>query len=470
VDAFLPLSPIATFFPPVEKSILPDSNASMDRIQIIGGGLAGCEAAWQAAQMGSRVLLFEMKPDRFSPAHVSPDLGELVCSNSFRASSLTNAVGLLKEEMARLGSLILHTAEQTRVPAGDALAVDRQAFAATLTARIGSHPSICIVRQEVLAIPREGLVIVASGPLTSAALTESVRKQTGEEHLYFYDAIAPIIDGESLNREIVFRASRYGEGHDYLNAPMTRNEYDRFVDELIRGEKVPYRDFEKGVHFEGCLPIEEMAQRGRETLAHGPMKPVGLPDPQTGKIPYAVVQLRHEDVQGTAYNLVGFQTKLKWKEQERIFRLIPGLEQARFLRFGSLHRNTYIHSPSLLRPTLQLKDDPRIFFAGQITGVEGYVESAAMGLLAGMNAARLQRGEPLIFPPQTTAMGSLAHYISDSRVKEFQPMNVNYGLFPPLEGRLRGKEKRKAMVERALKDLEEWQESQIRQPHVESPK
>ncbi len=433
----------------------------MDPIQIIGGGLAGCEAAWQAARHGAPVVLYEMKPNRFSPAHVSPDLGELVCSNSFRARSLTNAVGLLKEEMARLGSLILNAAEQTRVPAGDALAVDRQAFAATLTARIGSHPSIRIVRQEVMEIPPAGFVLIASGPLTSAALTESIRKQTGEEHLYFYDAIAPIVDGESLNQEIVFRASRYGEGNDYLNSPMIREEYDRFVDELIRGEKVPYREFEKGVHFEGCLPIEEMAERGRETLAHGPMKPVGLPDPRTGKVPYAVVQLRHEDIQGVAYNLVGFQTKLKWKEQERIFRLIPGLEQARFLRFGSLHRNTYIHSPSLLMPTLQLKKEPRIFFAGQITGVEGYVESAAMGLLAGMNAARLHRGEPLIPPPRTTAIGSLVHYLSDFQVREFQPMNVNFGLFPPLEGRLRGREKRKAVVERALKDLEEWKEEQF---------
>ncbi len=434
----------------------------MDRIQIIGGGLAGCEAAWQAVRQGASVVLYEMKPNRFSPAHVSPDLGELVCSNSFRARSLVNAVGLLKEEMARLGSLVLNVAEETRVPAGDALAVDRQDFAATLTSRIGSHPSIRIVRQEATEIPSEGAVIIASGPLTSAALAESIRKQTGEAHLYFYDAIAPIVDGESLNREIVFRASRYGEGNDYLNSPMTREEYDRFVDELIRGEKVAYREFEKGIHFEGCLPIEEMAERGRETLAHGPMKPVGLPDPKTGRIPYAVVQLRHEDIQGLAYNLVGFQTKLKWKEQERIFRLIPGLERARFLRFGSLHRNTYIHSPSLLMPTLQLKKDPRVFFAGQITGVEGYVESAAMGLLAGMNAARRQRGEPLIPPPRTTAMGSLAHYISDSQVKEFQPMNVNFGLFPTPEGRLRGKEKRKAMVARALEDLEKWQAEQFR--------
>ena len=438
----------------------------MDRIHIIGGGLAGCEAAWQAVRQGASVVLYEMKPNRFSPAHVSPDLGELVCSNSFRARSLVNAVGLLKEEMGRLGSLILNVAEETRVPAGDALAVDRQAFAATLTSRIGSHPSIRIVRQEIKEIPPEGVVIIASGPLTSAALAESIRKQTGEAHLYFYDAIAPIVDGESLNQKVVFRASRYGEGNDYLNSPMIREEYDRFVDELIRGEKVPYREFEKGVHFEGCLPIEEMAERGRETLAHGPMKPVGLPDPRTGKIPYAVVQLRHEDIQGFAYNLVGFQTKLKWKEQERIFRLIPGLEQARFLRFGSLHRNTYIHSPSLLMPTLQLKKEPRIFFAGQITGVEGYVESAAMGHLAGMNAARLCRGGPLVPPPRTTAMGSLAHYVSDSQVMEFQPMNVNFGLFPPLEGRLRGKEKRKAMVARALEDLEKWKEEQFQNPNI----
>jgi methylenetetrahydrofolate--tRNA-(uracil-5-)-methyltransferase len=425
-------------------------------ITIIGGGLAGCEAAWQAAKRDVSVLLYEMKPQCFSPAHVSPHLGELVCSNSLRSNSLHNAVGLLKEEMRRLDSLIMDVAKETRVPAGDALAVDRRAFAARITVRLQAIDPVQILREEMTQIPSEGIVIIASGPLTSPSLAESIKKLTGEESLYFYDAIAPIVDAESLNHNVVFRASRYGEGNDYLNCPMTQEEYDHFVDELSRGEKVPYRAFERPVHFEGCLPIEEMAARGRETLAHGPMKPVGLKDPRTGKIPYAVVQLRQEDSQAAAFNLVGFQTKLKWKEQDRIFRIIPGLEQAVFLRFGSLHRNTFIHSPSLLQKTLQLKKDPRIFFAGQITGVEGYVESAAMGLLAGINAARLAQGNLPAIPPHTTALGGLTDYISNQQLKEFQPMNVNFGLFPLLDQQVKGKDRHKAIAERALKDLEEW--------------
>ncbi len=431
------------------------------KILIIGGGLAGCEAAWQAATRGVSVTLYEMKPHRFSPAHVSPDLAELVCSNSLRSNSLGNAVGLLKEELRRLGSLLMAVAEETRVPAGDALAVDRQAFASSITSRLQKRENLKISREEVAEIPEEGIVVIASGPLTSPGLAETIRKMTGEEHLYFYDAIAPIVDGDSLDMKVIFRASRYGEGSDYLNCPMNAEEYFRFVDELGRGEKVPYREFEKPVHFEGCLPVEEMAERGRETLAHGPMKPVGLRDPRTGKVPYAVVQLRHEDSRGSAYNLVGFQTKLKWKEQERIFRMIPGLAKAQFLRFGSLHRNTFIHSPTLLEKTLQFKKDPRIFFAGQITGVEGYVESTAMGLLAGINAARLSQGESPIIPPATTAIGSLVHYITDPRVKEFQPMNVNFGLFPPMEGRFRGRDKKRAVSERALQDLNHFIGTQI---------
>jgi methylenetetrahydrofolate--tRNA-(uracil-5-)-methyltransferase len=429
------------------------------RVMIIGGGLAGCEAAWQACRAGIPVLLYEMKPHRFSPAHVSPDLGELVCSNSLRSNAIGNAVGLLKEELRRLDSLIMAVAAETRVPAGDALAVDRQAFAAAITARLQAEPKIRIVRQEITEIPPTATVILASGPLTSPALAATIQEMTGKEGLYFYDAIAPIVDGESLNQDVIFRASRYGEGNDYLNCPMTREEYYRFVDELCRGEKVPYREFEQPVHFEGCLPAEEMARRGPETLAHGPMKPVGLLDPRTGQMPYAVVQLRHEDSRGTAFNLVGFQTKLKWKEQERIFRLIPGLEKAVFLRFGSLHRNTFILSPQVLLPTLQTRQDPRIFFAGQITGVEGYVESTAMGLLAGKNAALLAGGRPLLVPPPASAIGALVHYISDPQVKNFQPMNVNFGLLPPLSGRIRGKEKRQAMAERALRDLDEWARS-----------
>lgn len=429
------------------------------KISIIGGGLAGCEAAWQAAKQDVRVFLYEMKPHRFSPAHVSPNLGELVCSNSLRSNSLNNAVGLLKEEMRRLDSLIMAVAEENRVPAGDALAVDRQAFAAGITARLQAIGKVKIFREEITRIPSEGMVIIATGPLTSPLMAEAIKKLTGEESLYFYDAIAPIVDGDSLNRNLVFRASRYGEGNDYLNCPMTQREYYRFVEELCRGEKVPYREFERPVHFEGCLPVEEMADRGRETLAHGPMKPVGLKDPRTGKSPYAVVQLRHEDGQGAAFNLVGFQSRLKWKEQERIFRMIPGLEQAVFLRFGSLHRNTFIRSPTLLQRTLQLKKDSRIFFAGQITGVEGYVESSAMGLLAGVNAARKAKGKAPVFPPPTTALGGLVYYISNQQVKEFQPMNVNFGLFPSPEGCLKGKDKRQAIAERALRDIEEWIQS-----------
>jgi len=368
-------------------------------VTIIGGGLAGCEAAWQIARRGISVTLMEMKPRRYSPAHVSPDLGELVCSNSLRSNSLENAVGLLKEELRGLGSFILAVADETRVPAGEALAVNRQAFASEITSRLQALGRVEIIRGEVTQIPSGGITIVASGPLTSPSLAENIKKLNGEEYLYFYDAIAPIIDGDYLNMDIIFRASRYGQGKDYLNCPMTSEEYYRFVDELSKGEKVPYREFEGPVHFEGCLPLEEMAARGRETLAYGPLKPVGLKDPRTGRIPFAVVQLRHENQEGTAFNLVGFQTKLKWKEQERIFRMIPGLEKAIFLRFGSLHRNTFIHSPVLLEKTLQLKKDPRIFFAGQIVGVEGYVESTAMGLLAGINAAHLLQTGLRWFPP-----------------------------------------------------------------------
>ncbi|HSR12888.1 MAG TPA: methylenetetrahydrofolate--tRNA-(uracil(54)-C(5))-methyltransferase (FADH(2)-oxidizing) TrmFO [Thermodesulfobacteriota bacterium] len=431
-------------------------------IEIIGGGLAGCEAAFQAARSGARVSLYEMKPKAYSPAHVSPDLGELVCSNSLRSNSLANAVGLLKEEMRRMDSLIMAAAEETRVPAGDALAVDRRAFSARVTSRILALENVTVIREEVKTIPRRGISVVASGPLTSPALTEDIRAVTGSDHLYFYDAIAPIVDGDSLDRDIVFRASRYGEGNDYLNCPMTSDEYHRFVDELNRAEKVPYRDFEEPVHFEGCLPVEEMAERGSETLAHGPMKPVGLVDPRTGRTPYAVVQLRHEDPEGRAYNLVGFQTKLKWKEQEWVFRTLPGLGNAVFLRFGSLHRNTYIHSPALLEKTLQLRSDPRVLFAGQITGVEGYVESTATGLLAGVNAARLLRGRPPVAPPATTALGSLVRYVSNPEVKEFQPMNVNFGLFPPLGKKVRGRDKKKEISRRALDDLDGWREQELK--------
>ncbi len=426
-------------------------------LTIIGGGLAGCEAAWQAAERGVRVSLREMKPQAYSPAHHLPGLAELVCSNSLRGESLENAVGLLKEELRRAGSLLMAAADATRVPAGGALAVDRGLFSAFVTERIEAHPLIELVREEVVAIPTEGVVIVASGPLTSDALAEKIMALTGPK-LYFYDAIAPIVAAESLDMNKVFRASRYGkgDGDDYLNCPMIEHEYERFVDEILAAEKVPARDFEKVVHFEGCMPVEEMAERGRETLRFGPLKPVGLADPRTGQEPHAVVQLRAENREGTMFNLVGFQTKLTYPEQRRIFRMIPGLEHAEFVRLGSMHRNTFINAPALLAPTFQLKSDSRILFAGQITGVEGYVESAGSGFLAGINGARLAKGEELLVPPPATALGALVAHITNADVKHFQPMNVNYGLFPPLEGKVKKKERRGKLADRALAELDRW--------------
>ena len=430
---------------------------SVDRITIIGAGLAGCEAAWQAAQRGVGVTLREMKPERFSPAHHLPGLGELVCSNSLRGDSLENAVGLLKEELRRCNSLIMEAAEATRVPAGGALAVDRQLFSEYITDKIQSHPLIRLERGEITAIPAEGTVIIASGPLTSDALALSLASLTGDR-LYFYDAIAPIVSADSLDMTRVFAASRYGkgDGDDYLNCPLNVEEYGRFVDELLKGEKVAAREFERIVHFEGCMPVEEMAGRGPETLRFGPMKPVGLIDPRTGSEPYAVIQLRAENRERTMFNLVGFQTKLTWPEQRRIFRMIPGLEQAEFVRLGSLHRNTFINAPALLLPTQQLRSEPRILFAGQITGVEGYVESAASGFLAGITAARLLQGAPLAVPPPETALGALMAHITNADARHFQPMNVNYGLFPELAGRVKKKEKRQRLAERALAALDGW--------------
>lgn len=430
-----------------------------NHITIIGGGLAGCEAAWQAAQRGISVILHEMKPGKYSPAHELPGLAELVCSNSLRGISLDNAVGLLKEELRRCGSLTMEAAEATAVPAGGALAVDRQLFSEYVTAKIESHQLIRIERGEITAIPGEGVVIIASGPLTSDALAASLSEVTGDR-LYFYDAIAPIVSADSLDMTKVFAASRYGkgDGDDYLNCPLNEAEYTRFIDELNRGEKVPARDFEKVVHFEGCMPVEELASRGVETLRFGPMKPVGLTDPNTGYEAHAVIQLRAENREKTMYNLVGFQTKLTWPEQRRIFRLIPGLEGAEFVRLGSMHRNTFINSPALLDTTQQLKSDSRIFFAGQITGVEGYVESAASGFLAGIVAAHLVQGESMPVPPPETALGALMYHITNADVKHFQPMNVNYGLFPELPGKIKKKERRQKLAERALEKLEEWKE------------
>jgi methylenetetrahydrofolate--tRNA-(uracil-5-)-methyltransferase len=430
----------------------------LKKLTIIGGGLAGCEAAWQAAERGIPVVLHEMKPEKRSPAHHLSGLAELVCSNSLRGDSLDNAVGLLKEELRRCGSLIMTAAEATRVPAGGALAVDRQLFSDFITEKITTHPLITLVPGEIAQIPTEGTVIVATGPLTSDALAASLAGITGDR-LYFYDAIAPIVSAESLDMTKVFAASRYGkgDGDDYLNCPLDETEYLAFVAELVASEKVPSRDFEKIVHFEGCMPVETMAERGVETLRFGPMKPVGLADPRTGADPHAVIQLRAENREKTMFNLVGFQTKLTWPEQRRVFRMIPGLEQAEFIRLGSMHRNTFINSPALLTATQQLQSDQRIFFAGQITGVEGYVESAGSGFLAGVSAAALiTHGQPPTPPPPETALGALMAHITNADARHFQPMNVNYGLFPDLPGRVHKKEKRQKLAERALLALDEW--------------
>jgi methylenetetrahydrofolate--tRNA-(uracil-5-)-methyltransferase len=433
----------------------------LERITIIGGGLAGCEAAWQAVREGADVLLYEMKPRSFSPAHHSPNLAELVCSNSLRGAGMNNAVGCLKEELRRCGSLFMEAADATAVPAGGALAVDRDRFSAYLTERIASHPRIELRREEVREVPAEGTVILASGPLTSEALSTAIARLTGADHLYFYDAIAPIVAADSIDFSKAWRASRYGKGgDDYVNCPLDREQYLAFIAALRAAEKVPGRDFEKVIHFEGCMPIEEMAERGEMTLAFGPMKPVGLPNPRTGREPFAVVQLRQDDAHASLYNLVGFQTKLTWPEQRRIFRTIPGLENARFARLGSMHRNTFVNAPACLERTLQLKGRPQVFFAGQITGVEGYVESAACGFLAGIFAARFLQGKRIPLPPATTALGALLSHLADSAEANFQPMNVNYGLFPPLEGRPRKRsDRRLALADRALRDLEPWLEA-----------
>jgi methylenetetrahydrofolate--tRNA-(uracil-5-)-methyltransferase len=430
----------------------------MQPVIVIGGGLAGSEAAWQLARQGVAVRLQEMRPLRQTEAHRTDRFAELVCSNSLRSASLTAAVGLLKEEMRRLRSLIMVAADAARVPAGLALAVDRELFSQAITEALTSHPLIEVRREEMQELPA-GVTVVASGPLTSPALSAQLRTLFGSEYLYFYDAISPVVTSESIDTAVAFKASRYDHGDDYLNCPLTRAEYYRVVDEILAAEKVPEKEFECCVYFEGCLPIEEMARRGQDTLAFGPMKPVGLIDPRTGERPYAVVQLRQDDQAGTLWGLVGFQTRMTYPEQRRIFRLIPGLEQAEFVRLGSLHRNTFIDAPRLLRPTLQFKGREDLFFAGQMIGVEGYLESAAAGWLAGMNAARLVQGTPLLVAPPTTALGSLLAYVTHEERRDFQPMNANYGLFPPLPRHLRGREKKAALAERALYDLAAWQET-----------
>jgi methylenetetrahydrofolate--tRNA-(uracil-5-)-methyltransferase len=439
----------------------------VSEIHIIGGGLAGSEAAWAAAQAGVAVVLHEMRPVRGTDAHQTDGLAELVCSNSFRSDDWeNNAVGLLHEEMRRAGSLILRAADTHKLPAGGALAVDRQGFSAEVTRALEEHPAIEIRREEIAGAPPADWqsVIVATGPLTSPALAEAVRALTGEESLAFFDAIAPVVHRESVNMDVAWMQSRYdkkgpgGGDADYLNCPMTEDQYRGFIAALLEGEKTDFKEWEKSTpYFEGCLPIEVMAARGEETLRFGPMKPVGLHDPRSERRPFAVVQLRQDNALGTLWNMVGFQTKLKHGEQTRIFRTIPGLEEAQFARLGGLHRNTFLNSPRVLDALLRLKAEPRLRFAGQVTGVEGYVESAAIGLLAGRFAAAEWQGRTVIAPPPTTAFGALlAHITGGADARTFQPMNVNFGLFPALDRRIRGKDRKKAMAHRAIRDLENW--------------
>ncbi len=426
---------------------------------VIGGGLAGCEAAFQAAEHGLRVALYEMRPQRSTPAHQTDQLAELVCSNSLGSNLPDRAPGLLKNELRALGSLLLRCAAQAAVPAGGALAVDRQMFASAVSAAIEGHPHIRLIREEVTRVP-DLPCVVASGPLTSAALSADIGRLIGGDSLYFYDAISPIVDASTLDMSLAFRASRYGRGEDeagdYINCPMNREEYEAFIDALLSAETYPLHDFEREdpKFFEMCLPIEQLAKRGREALAFGPLRPVGLRDPRTGKRPQAVVQLRQDNIVGTLYNIVGFQTNLKWGEQERVFRLIPGLGSAEFLRHGQMHRNTYINAPRLLHPTLQFRQRADLFFAGQITGVEGYVGNIGTGWLAGVNAARLLKGESLLTLPQTTMLGALCWYVTHAESGSFEPMKANYGILPSLENPPRGKRERAAAYsERALADL-----------------
>ena len=490
-------------------------------VTIIGGGLAGCEAAWQVASRGVRVRLHEMRPVRPTLVHQTDRLAELVCSNSFRGDKLDNAVGVLKEEMRRLGSIVMRCADATRVPAGAALAVDRVRFAEAVTDAVVSHPLIDVVREEIAAIPETGVtsgpVIIATGPLTSDALSQAIQRFVGAEHLAFYDAISPIVLADTIDMSVVFRASRWGRstgpatgnrqpatGHgaheatdgpacgvddgqgDYLNCPMDEAQYRAFYDALVAAESATVHDFDSVRFFEGCLPIEVMAHRGRDTLRFGPMKPVGLPDPRTGRIPFAVVQLRQDTLAGDHFSLVGFQTQLKWGEQARVLRMIPGLEQAEFVRFGMVHRNTYINGPTVLLPTWQTRARPDLFFAGQVSGVEGYVESAASGLLAGINAARQARGDAEAIAPRETAIGALAHYVSHADAAHYQPTNITFGIMPALaetpkrpQGPRTGRPGKKALrnealASRALQALDAWMAGldarQSAEPHAETPR
>jgi methylenetetrahydrofolate--tRNA-(uracil-5-)-methyltransferase len=434
----------------------------MDELIVVGGGLAGSEAAWQAAQRGLGVTLYEMRPAEMTPAHAGDRLAELVCSNSLGSNLVDRAPGLLKEELRRLGSLVMACADATAVPAGGALAVDREAFAGLVTSRVSAHPLIELRREELRRIPDGQPVVLATGPLTSPALAEAIGTLTGVEHLYFYDAMAPIVAAESIDMSICFRASRYGRGEgegDYLNCPMAEEDYRCFVEELLAAETIPLQAFEREDprFFEACLPVEELARRGKEALAFGPLKPVGLIDPRTGRRPFAVVQLRQDNRAATLYNMVGFQTNLRWGEQERVFRLIPGLQAAEFVRYGQMHRNTFINSPGHLHPTMQFRRRDDLFFAGQITGTEGYIGSVASGLVAGLNAARLLLSHlPLALPP-ATMIGALCHYVSAADPTNFQPMKANFGLVPPLQPPVRNKRQRyAAYARRAIDELERF--------------
>ena len=432
------------------------------KVNIIGAGLAGCEAAWQISKFGVEVNLFEMKPKKFSPAHKSKNFAELVCSNSLRANSLQNAVGVLKEEMRKLNSVIISSADETKIPAGGALAVDREKFSALVTEKIKSLPNLNFFEEEVTDLEKflnsEDILIIASGPLTEGKLAEEIKKISDEKDFYFYDAVAPIVSVDSINFEKAFKASRYDKGNDsaYINCPMNEEEYKNFRAALISAEKTETHEFEKEIFFEGCLPIEVIASRGEDTLRFGPMKPVGLVDPKTEKIPYAVVQLRQDNSAASFYNLVGFQTHLLWGEQKKVFRMIPGLENAEFVRFGVMHRNSYINSPKILLPTFQLKNNPKIFFAGQITGVEGYVESAASGLIAGINAARIAKNLDTKIFPKETCHGALANYITTADEKNFQPMNITFGLLPPPEIKIKKSDRKNFLAERALKKIKNF--------------
>lgn len=426
-------------------------------VNVIGAGLAGSEAAWQIANQGVKVRLYEMRPQKLTPAHHTENFAELVCTNSLRANRLTNAAGLLKEEMRTFNSIIMESADKHSVPAGGALAVDRETFSKEVTEKLHNHPNVEIINEEIDEIP-EGLTVIATGPLTSDALAKDITKFTGNDGLFFFDAAAPILEKSSLDMDKVYLKSRYDKGEAaYLNAPMTKDEFYNFYNELIKAETAELHDFEDDKFFEGCMPIEEIASRGAQTMLYGPLKPVGLEDPRTGKEPFAVVQLRQDNAAGDLYNIVGFQTHLKWGEQKRVFSMIPGLENARFVRYGVMHRNTFLCSPEVMQATYQTKKRPDLFFAGQMTGVEGYVESAASGLYAGLNAARIAQGkDPVIFPEETM-MGAMSHYITHASVKNFQPINANFGIVPKLQERIRNKQERNLKIsERAINRIKKF--------------